>query len=55
MAWMMTGPSSPSTTPTSTRVVGAENRCDQAILVNHAPGAVTPLDPELIEIGDSFG
>ena len=35
--------------------VGAENLCDQAILVNHAPGAVTPLDPELIEIGDSFG
>jgi hypothetical protein len=35
--------------------VGAENLCDQAILVNHAPGAVTPLDPELIEIGGSFG
>ncbi|MGH3302000.1 MAG: hypothetical protein ACRDOK_10015 [Streptosporangiaceae bacterium] len=35
--------------------VGAENLCDQAILVNHAPGAVTALDPEVFEVGDRFG
>ena len=23
--------------------------------MNHAPGAVAALDPELIEVGDSFG
>ncbi len=23
--------------------------------MNHAPGAVTPLDPELIKVGDSIG
>ena len=26
--------------------VGAENLRDQAIFVNHAPGAIAPLDPE---------
>ena len=36
-------------------VVGAENLCEQAILVNHAAGAVTTLDPELIQIGDAVG
>jgi transposase, IS5 family len=37
------------------RVVGAENLCHQAIFMNHASGAVTALDPELIEVDDSFG
>ena len=32
-----------------------KNRGDQAILANHAPGAASPPDPELIEIGGSFG
>ncbi len=35
--------------------VGAENLCEQAILVNHAAGAVTALDAELIQIGDAVG
>jgi len=35
--------------------VGAENLRDQAIFVNHAPGAIAPLDPELIEIRDAVG
>jgi hypothetical protein len=35
--------------------VGAENLCDQAIFVNHAPGAIAPLDPELIQIRDAAG
>jgi len=29
-------------------VVGAENPCHQVIFVNHASGAVTPLDPEMV-------
>jgi transposase len=32
--------------------------CDlrhQAILMNHAPGAVTPLDPEMVQVGDAAG
>jgi hypothetical protein len=33
--------------------VGAENLRDQAIFVNHAPGAIAPLDPELIQIRDA--
>ena len=35
--------------------VGAENLRDQTIFVNHAPGAIAPLDPELIEIRDAVG
>jgi hypothetical protein len=35
--------------------VGAENLRDQAIFVNHASGAIAPLDPELIEIRDAVG
>ena len=23
--------------------------------MNHAPGAVTPLDPEMVQVGDAFG
>ncbi len=33
--------------------VGAESLCHQVIFVNHAPGAVAPLDPELIQIRDA--
>jgi hypothetical protein len=29
-------------------IVGAENLCQQAIFMNHAPGAVMSLDRELI-------
>ncbi len=29
--------------------MGAENLCHQAILMNHAPSAVTPPDPEQIK------
>ena len=36
-------------------IVGAENLRHQAIFVNHAPGAIAPLDPELIEIRDAVG
>ena len=35
--------------------MGAENLCHQAIFVNHAPGAVTPLDPEVVQAGDAPG
>jgi hypothetical protein len=35
--------------------VGAENLRHQAIFVNHAPRAIAPLDPELIEIRDAVG
>ena len=35
--------------------MGAENLRHQAIFVNHAPGAVAPLDPELIQIRDAVG
>jgi hypothetical protein len=35
--------------------VGAENLRHQAILVNHASGAVAAPDPELIQIGDAVG
>ena len=35
--------------------VGAENLRHQAIFVNHAPGAVAPPDPELIQIRDAVG
>ena len=43
----------PRTWPRS--IVGAENLCDQAIFVNHAPGAIAPLDPELIQIRNAGG
>jgi hypothetical protein len=36
-------------------LVGAENLCHQAIFMNHAPCAVTPLNPELIQVGDAIG
>jgi hypothetical protein len=35
--------------------VGAENLRHQAILMNHAPGAVTPLNPEMVQAGDAAG
>jgi hypothetical protein len=41
--------------PGGVPAVGAENLRDQAIFVNHAPGAIAPLDPELIEIRDAVG
>ena len=31
------------------RAVGAENLCHQAIFMDHATSAVTPLDPELVQ------
>ena len=34
------------------RPVGAENLCHQVIFMNHASGAVTALDPELVQVGD---
>jgi hypothetical protein len=37
------------------RPVGAENLCHQAIFMNHAPCAVTPLDPELIQVCNAVG
>src|ERR1022692_2740677 len=36
-------------------VVGAENLCHQAIFMNHASGAVTPLNPEVVQVGDAVG
>jgi hypothetical protein len=35
--------------------VGAENLCHQAIFMNFAPCAVTPLDPELIPVCNAVG
>jgi hypothetical protein len=35
------------------RTVGAENLRHQVIFVNHVPGAIAPLDPELIQIRDA--
>ena len=35
--------------------VGAENLRHQAILMNNAPGAVTPLNPEMVQVGDAVG
>jgi hypothetical protein len=35
--------------------VGAENLCHQAIFMNHAADAVTPLDPEMVQVGDAVG
>jgi hypothetical protein len=37
----------------STRAVGAENLCHQAIFVNHPSGAIAPEDPELIQIREA--
>ena len=36
-------------------VVGAENLCHQAILMDHACCAVTPPDPEMVQVGDAVG
>jgi hypothetical protein len=33
----------------------AENLRRQAILMNHAPGAVAPLNPEMVQVGDAVG
>jgi hypothetical protein len=35
--------------------VGAENLRHQAILMNHAPGAVTPPNPEMVQVSDTVG
>jgi hypothetical protein len=35
--------------------VGAENLCHQAIFMDHASGAVTPMDPEMAQVGDTVG
>jgi hypothetical protein len=35
--------------------VGAENLCHQAILVNHAYGAVAPPGAEMVQVGDAIG
>jgi hypothetical protein len=35
--------------------VGAGNLCHQAVFMNYAACVVTPLDPELIEVGDVIG
>ncbi len=59
----MTGPSVSLTrvqprlpsTAMSGAPVGAENLRHQVIFVNHAPGAVAPLDPELIQVRDAVG
>jgi hypothetical protein len=37
------------------KLLGAENLRDQATSVNHASGAIAPLDPELIQIRDTVG
>jgi hypothetical protein len=34
-------------------VVGAENLCHQVIFVEDAASAVTPLDPEMVQVGDA--
>ena len=35
--------------------LGAENLCHQAILMDHACCAVTPPDPEMVQVGDAVG
>src|SRR5215472_3006424 len=40
---------------TARPAVGAENQCHQAILMNHATGAITSLNPELVKVGDVVG
>lgn len=37
------------------RGVGAENLCQQAVFMDHAASAVTPLDSELVQAGDGVG
>ena len=37
------------------RPAGADNLCHQAIFMKHAPCAVTPLDPELIQVCHAVG
>ena len=37
------------------RPVGVDNLCHQAIFMKHAPCAVTPLNPELIQVDDAIG
>ncbi len=27
----------------------------ETIFMNHAPGAITPLDPEMVQVGDAVG
>ena len=34
---------------------GAENLCHQAVFMNHAPGTVTPLNPEMVQVGVAVG
>ena len=34
--------------------VGAENLCHQAIFMNHASGAVTPPDTEVVQVGNAI-
>jgi len=41
--------------PGDEQPVGAENLCHQAIFMNHAPCAVTPLNPELIQVCNAVG
>ena len=49
-------PMGPSPAPAAAAaVVRAENLCHQAILVNHASGAVAPLDLEVVQVGDAVG
>jgi hypothetical protein len=50
-------PSTPGTNPELRVItpVGAENLCHQPILVNRASGAVTPMDPEMVQAGDAIG
>ena len=38
----------------SANTVGAENLCHQAILMNHATGAVTPEDADVVQVGDAI-
>jgi len=35
--------------------VGVENLCQQAVFMDYAASAVTPLDPELVQAGDAVG
>src|SRR5579871_1392345 len=39
----------------SSPLVGAENLCHQAIFMDHASGAVTPLNPEMVQVGYAVG
>jgi hypothetical protein len=35
--------------------MGAGNLCHQAIFMNHTSGPVTPLDAEMVQVGDAVG